>query len=300
MMIAHPQAWPRGYSIGPHDHRRSRCLRQRRLLLRRPGGDQGRRAARRFDLRRRAGHAGVRRDQVALWGRFCSARVERRLRGSRRLRQRAVQRRRRARAAASSRQAGERVRRQVAPRLAGRTVGSFRSDVELVDELATEVPGFGIAASYGLSQSLLDAAAHAAGTTMAELIQMEWRLSGSLAAVPVFAQSGEDRRTNVDKMILRRVESLPHGLINNRSLVGDNGETLVDLRPLGPRACRGAALIRCVHADSSFRYVRNDWHGSAMATSRALPRFCCRWRRRRDLLRCALSIPWMPVRAPDK
>jgi methylaspartate ammonia-lyase len=117
---------------------------------------------------------------------------------------------------------------EVAPRLVGRKVAGFRSTIRLLDELAARVHGLGKAASYGLSQALLDAAAHAAGTTMAELIKAEWSLTGPLARVPVFAQSGEERRTNVDKMILRQVDSLPHGLINERPLVGDGGEALIE------------------------------------------------------------------------
>ena len=48
-----------------------------------------------------------------------------------------------------------------------------------------------------------------------------------LTRVPVYAQCGEQRYENVDKMILREVDSLPHGLINHPSLVGSHGETLV-------------------------------------------------------------------------
>ena len=33
--------------------------------------------------------------------------------------------------------------------------------------------------------------------------------------VPIFGQSGDDRYTNVDKMIIKRVDVLPHALINN-------------------------------------------------------------------------------------
>jgi methylaspartate ammonia-lyase len=120
------------------------------------------------------------------------------------------------------------VETDVAPRLVGQPIGGFRSGVRVVDELAAEVDGFGKAASYGVSQALLDAAAQAAGVTMAEVVQAEWGLDGPLPRVPVFAQTGEDRRNNVDKMILRQVDSLPHGLINDRSLVGERGEALVE------------------------------------------------------------------------
>jgi methylaspartate ammonia-lyase len=116
----------------------------------------------------------------------------------------------------------------VAASLRGRPVDSFRDASGLVDELAQDLPGFGSAAAYGLSQALLAAAAHAGGRSMTRTIQAEWGLGGELRRVPVYAQCGEQRHLNVDKMILRRVDSLPHGLINNPSLVGASGEKLID------------------------------------------------------------------------
>jgi methylaspartate ammonia-lyase len=117
--------------------------------------------------------------------------------------------------------------RDVAPRLRGRPVTAFRPARAWIEELAAEAEGFGTAASYGLSQALLDAAARRAGSTMAEVIAAEWDLDDRLHAIPVFAQTGEERRANVDKMILKQVDSLPHGLINTRALVGEDGSELV-------------------------------------------------------------------------
>jgi methylaspartate ammonia-lyase len=116
---------------------------------------------------------------------------------------------------------------RVAPVLRGRDVTAFRPAAALIAELEATVDGFGTAAAYGLSQALLDAAARRAGTTMADAVQDEWGLEGPLARLPVFAQTGEERAANVDKMILKRVDSLPHGLINEPSLVGPDGGTLV-------------------------------------------------------------------------
>ncbi|MHB1833675.1 MAG: methylaspartate ammonia-lyase [Solirubrobacteraceae bacterium] len=117
---------------------------------------------------------------------------------------------------------------RVAPELRGRSVESFRETATITDQLAATVPGFGAAAAYGLSQALLAAAAHAAGATMTRVIQNEWELDVELRRVPIYAQCGEQRRLNVDKMILRRVDSLPHGLINNPSLVGVRGHELIE------------------------------------------------------------------------
>lgn len=117
---------------------------------------------------------------------------------------------------------------EIAPRLNGRRVTSFRELSAIVDEVSAELPDFGTAAAYGLSQALLDAAAHAAGMSMARTVQAEWDLTGPMRRIPIYAQSGEQRHENVDKMILRRADSLPHGLINSRELVGDRGEVLVE------------------------------------------------------------------------
>lgn len=115
-----------------------------------------------------------------------------------------------------------------AERLHALEIDGFRCTAALLDELAEQLDGFGTAAGYGVSQALLDAAAHAAGTTMAQLIRAEWHVPGELQAVPVFAQTGEDRRANVDKMILKGVDSLPHGLVNDPGLVGEDGGALID------------------------------------------------------------------------
>ena len=94
----------------------------------------------------------------------------------------------------------------------------FRAAGALVDALDV-----GTAAAYGLSQALLDAAAHRSGTTMAAIVRDEWGIDGPLEPVAVFAQTGEDRLGNVDKMVLKAVDSLPHGLINTAELA----ETIV-------------------------------------------------------------------------
>lgn len=50
---------------------------------------------------------------------------------------------------------------------------------------------------------------------MAEVVCDEYGLPVIAERVPVFAQTGDNRYENADKMILKRVEALPHGLINN-------------------------------------------------------------------------------------
>lgn len=81
-----------------------------------------------------------------------------------------------------------------------------------------------LAIEYGVSQALLCAAAYAAHQTMADVICAAFGLPVPRARVPIFAQSGEAREINVDKMILKSVDILPHGLTNSREKFGKDGE----------------------------------------------------------------------------
>lgn len=68
------------------------------------------------------------------------------------------------------------------------------------------------AVRYGVSQALLQAVALARGTTLAEVVAVEWDLPRPDAAIPIHARSGGDRYHNAEKMMVRRVASLPHDL----------------------------------------------------------------------------------------
>lgn len=81
-----------------------------------------------------------------------------------------------------------------------------------------------LAIEYGVSQALLRASANTARTTLAEVICSEFQLPIPESPVPIYAQSGDSREINVDKMILKSVDVLPHGLINSREKFGPSGE----------------------------------------------------------------------------
>ncbi len=118
--------------------------------------------------------------------------------------------------------------RVVAPGLIGLPVHEFRS-AEATAVEHTEDLDAPRATAYGLSQALLFAAAHAQGHDVpAWTVQQEWDLQGPLQRPPVYAQCGEDRYLGVDKMILKGVQVLPHGLINHESLVGPDADLLVE------------------------------------------------------------------------
>jgi methylaspartate ammonia-lyase len=80
---------------------------------------------------------------------------------------------------------------------------------------------------YGVSQALLRAAALAKGVTMAEVVAAEWGLPPPTDPIPIHAQSGGERVLSADRMIARRVESLPHGLVDDiPAQVGKSGDKL--------------------------------------------------------------------------
>lgn len=82
---------------------------------------------------------------------------------------------------------------------------------------------------YGLTQALLDARARAGRTTRCEVVCEEWGLPLDASPVPIFGQSGDNRYENVDKMILKKVDALPHGLINSvEEKLGRDGGKLKD------------------------------------------------------------------------
>jgi methylaspartate ammonia-lyase len=62
---------------------------------------------------------------------------------------------------------------------------------------------------------------------MAEVLAAEWGLARPGAPVPIHAQSGHERYYNAEKMIVRRIASLPHALMDDLvNQVGVNGGQL--------------------------------------------------------------------------
>jgi methylaspartate ammonia-lyase len=121
------------------------------------------------------------------------------------------------------------LREHVVPALTGRTVAGFRELAEEID--AYEVDGRPLltAVRYGVTQAILHATALANAVTMAEVIQQEYQTGLAIGSVPIYAQTGDERRVNADKMILKEVDVLPHGLINEvNGKLGRDGSLLKD------------------------------------------------------------------------
>jgi methylaspartate ammonia-lyase len=143
----------------------------------------------------------------------------------------------------------------VLPDLIGREVDGFRELAEWVDGIHTRSEPLSTGLRYGVTQAILHGASLAARCTMAEVVQAAYAIEGKMKAVPIFAQSGDDRYLNVDKMILKEVDVLPHGLINEvDSKLGRDGELLLDyVRWLVQRIellRRGEAYRPRIHLDT--------------------------------------------------
>ena len=119
--------------------------------------------------------------------------------------------------------------KNIRPLLEGLELDSFRDMAEKFDSLHFEDKPLHTAIRYGLSQALLDAVAKAKNKLMAEVVAEEYSLPIIPERVPIFAQSGDDRYSNVDKMIIKKADALPHALINNvDAKLGRNGELLAE------------------------------------------------------------------------
>lgn len=118
--------------------------------------------------------------------------------------------------------------KNIVPQLKGEDIELFRPLAEKYDQMHVEGKRLHTAIRYGLTQALLNACATYHHVTMAEIIRKEYNINEKeYKKVPIFAQSGDDRYINVDKMIIKEADVLPHALINNvEEKLGKHGELL--------------------------------------------------------------------------
>lgn len=121
------------------------------------------------------------------------------------------------------------IEKEIAPKLIGRELTSFKALAEEFDNLQINGKKMHTAIRYGISQALLDAVAKARHITMAEVVVDEYKTGVKIDRVPIFAQSGDDRYNNVDKMIIKGIDVMPHALINHvDTKLGRKGEILLE------------------------------------------------------------------------
>lgn len=160
------------------------------------------------------------------------------------------------------------IMKEIAPLYEGKEITNFREMADLVDK-HTDTNGkkYHTAIRYGVTQACLDAVAKAEGKLMAQVIADEYHTTLSDKRIPIFAQSGDDRYNNVDKMIIKQADILPHGLFNHvEKKVGLKGEKLLEYvkwlrnRILDKRTCEDYKPIFHIDVYGTLGIVfDNDW-----------------------------------------
>jgi methylaspartate ammonia-lyase len=122
------------------------------------------------------------------------------------------------------------IEKNIKPLLIGESINSFKTLAEKYDKMHIEGKKLHTAIRYGLTQAILSATAVNKGVTMAEVVREEYGIAEEVyKQVPIFTQSGDDRYANVDKMIIKEADVLPHALINHvDTKLGKNGEILAE------------------------------------------------------------------------
>ena len=119
------------------------------------------------------------------------------------------------------------VRGAVADALRGRDVSTFRENALEMDRFSPSGRRLHTAIRYGVSQALLHAAALSRRETMAEVIAREYGSTISTRPIPILASCHKDDPGQLDRVILKRVELLPHASFQIVSEhVGLQGEKL--------------------------------------------------------------------------
>src|SRR5688572_6005442 len=120
------------------------------------------------------------------------------------------------------------MRGEVADALRGRDVSTFKANAEEMDKYSRGGKRLHTAIRYGVSQALLHATALARKETMAETIAREYGSTISRKPIPILASCHKDDLGQLDRVILKRVELLPHASFQIVSEhVGLQGEKLM-------------------------------------------------------------------------
>lgn len=100
---------------------------------------------------------------------------------------------------------------EVADALRGLDVSSFKANAERMDGFRRNGERLHTAVRYGVSQALLHATSLAHRRTMAEVIASEYGSTISTEPIPILASCHKDDAGQLDRVILKRVDLLPHG-----------------------------------------------------------------------------------------
>jgi len=119
------------------------------------------------------------------------------------------------------------IEKEIAPKLIGRELTSFKALADEFDALQINGKRMHTAIRYGITQAILDAVSKAKKVTLAEVIKEEYNTGLDITKRPIFTQSGDDRKNNADKMIIKGADVMPHALINHvETKLGKDGSIL--------------------------------------------------------------------------
>src|SRR4029077_6148236 len=104
----------------------------------------------------------------------------------------------------------------------------FRPLAEAIDRGEHQGQPLHTALRYGITQALLHAAALANRCTMAEIVAREYGCDIATAPLPILASCHKEDVQMIDRMILKRVELLPHASFQQVERdIGLEGEKLI-------------------------------------------------------------------------
>ena len=121
------------------------------------------------------------------------------------------------------------MRGEIADALRGREVAQFRPNAGEMDNFSRGGKRLHTAIRYGITQALLHATALSHKQTMAEVIAREYGSTIATAPIAILASCHKDDAGQLDRVILKRVELLPHASFQIVSEhVGLQGEKLME------------------------------------------------------------------------
>jgi methylaspartate ammonia-lyase len=119
-------------------------------------------------------------------------------------------------------------RTYLAAALVGRDVGVFKANANELDAWVHQGRRLHTAVRYGVTQALLHATSLAHATTMAEVVASDYKCQLSSKPIALLANCHNNDLMQLDRMILKRVELLPHAYFTSvENELGHRGQKLV-------------------------------------------------------------------------
>jgi methylaspartate ammonia-lyase len=113
-------------------------------------------------------------------------------------------------------------------RLIGHQLDAFRPLAEEIDRLELDGRRLHTALRYGVTQALLHAVSLARHETMAETVAHDYESEISPHTIPILGMCPTAQRLQVDKMIMKGIDVLPHANFVTAADLGPDGQTLRD------------------------------------------------------------------------